>query len=359
MKIFNHAEILKKAINRTGYGIVFFIIVFAVQIPLFCGLILKLHHFSSELDLLSTPLTTAIVLLIVFVPFLTALYISIAPRIAEKNMLFCLLIFIFLSRLFFILYVDQHPVSDFSRMWNYTLNIVNTHQFISPVSLPEMRTLPYLLPITYLFQGSPFGFKLVNCLTITFSAFLIYYSTSLLFNRSAGLIALTIIAFTPETLFATEIPTHNIPGAFFLISSITSGVIIIRSINITTPSFKKLTISSLLFGFSITLADLQRNLGVFIFLSILLGAVVLFTQKRDKVNRLKLLYIVAYFILIPYLCSFTLIYAVQKYVASDDYIESMKRFGWSTIAFHANSQSLGNVYTSAVPLIPYLNNLWC
>lgn len=130
-------------------------------------------------------------------------------------MLVVLLGFAFVARLVFAFAVENQFYSDFRTMWDFAVSVVQEEHPAIATSIPEVRTLPYLLPVTWLAGGSSLGYQIANAIAGVVSALLVYGWASNIAGQRAGILALSLIVLAPEPWFATEIPTTTFPGRSF------------------------------------------------------------------------------------------------------------------------------------------------
>lgn len=323
----------------------------------------KFHHLDQFLHPHWLPLGRMLwISAIALLPFGLSLYMKKLPEIPNRRLVILVLCFIFLSRLIFVLVIDNRLIGDNLQMWTYAVKTVSTDVFELPQTIFDFRALPYFLPMAFVSGGSPLGFQLANVLTITLCAFLVWGITSMLANRRAGLIALLIVAFSPEPLFATETATHDIPGALFLLLVILVFLMLYRSIHRQTFSYKEIVALSSLLGLLLLLMNIQRSLMIFVApaMVIVLGlACVELWQDQSPIEakrllRRGLLFLVA----IPFLVFILIHFLTLNYLTSEHFRESIhyKRGSVRWIAAYANSQSVGS-HKDVVKLDPYLELL--
>ncbi|MCK7579223.1 MAG: hypothetical protein MZV65_28160 [Chromatiales bacterium] len=146
-------------------GAMSLMILIGVALPLMLGIRFRLHHAPALLA--DGPLSLWTVLLwgaLAILPFLLAISLAIRtspPRLAH---LFAIVIGALLLRTVYLIAVDDVFVSDYRIMWDFTQSVLNGDRLLRAEQLQEIRTIPFLLPVSALAGGSALGFKIGNLL---------------------------------------------------------------------------------------------------------------------------------------------------------------------------------------------------
>ncbi len=138
----------------------------------------------------------------------------------SKKLFLSLIFLITLVALYFkfkyIFSYEQDFYSDFRTMWNYALNIYN-NGFIYPNRPQTERPLAFLVPLVQLFGTSEYVFKISNVILIVCSSLILTYIISRTISKQAAILFFIILMCVPEIYFASLIPSHDIPGMFYLV----------------------------------------------------------------------------------------------------------------------------------------------
>ena len=276
-----------------------------------------------------------------------------APRTHRPAAL--LLGIIVVSRIGYTVAVDQPRFSDFAIMWDYAESIA-TGPYREPggpgdfQAMVESRAFPYLVPVARLSGGRPWGYQLANALAVGLCALLAYGFACSLANRKAGLIALWLIAFAPEPLIASEIPTHDIPGALFALLAVALGLLLLRWDSEGKRGAAPLGLG-LLLGLVLWVADLQRGMGPFLLAAILIGTVLHFAANPGR----RAGWAFVPMVLLPLLTTAVLGRTALPLIAGPTATQESAMAKWRWLAIYANSESAG--YWDLEGLLPLLRTL--
>jgi 4-amino-4-deoxy-L-arabinose transferase-like glycosyltransferase len=259
------------------------------------------------------------------------------------------------SRIGYSVAVHQQRFSDFEIMWNYA-EATATGPFQLPgatgdyEAMVESRALPYLVPVAMLSGGRPIGYQLANAIASALCALLVYGIACRTVNRKAGLMAVWIIAFSPEPLMAAEIPTHDIPGALFGLVTVTLGCLLLRE-NLERGRRGTLLGLGLLLGISLWVTDFQRGTGPFILGALLLATLigVVRTDARRSI------WLFASAVLLPLVVTSFLKRTAFPQIVGHRATRETSLASWRWLAIHGNSESIG--YFDLEGLTPVLRSL--
>lgn len=167
-----------------------------------------------------------------------------------------------IGRLLWVHLVQMTPYSDFADMWELT-NVV------AEEGLGEVRggvflerILPYLLPLRVLFGPEASSYSVPNVIVLTATSLLSYGLARLWFGVMAARFAFLFCQCSVEPWLAAEIPSHDIPGAFFTLVALGLFVLLHRALEVRR--LRVAVFLSLGCGIALTLLDLQRATGTIV-----------------------------------------------------------------------------------------------
>lgn len=172
-----------------------------------------------------------------------------------------------IGKLVYVHLVQMEPISDFAAMWALTGEIASAG-LPTPATLVEWlyleRVLPYLLPLRVLFGPEPSSYAAANVLVGVASSVGTYFLARRLFGPAAARAAFALSMVAPETWLAAEIPTHDVPGALFLVL----GLLILYAVHDRVREGRR---SAILWGAGwgllVVVLDLQRTVGTWFLLT--------------------------------------------------------------------------------------------
>ena len=317
------------------------------------GIDMTQHKLPARLDHVGLSEIIAIVALLCVFTF-AAIVLVAKKNLSHRWILIIILMAIFTSRLFYAMAFDQQLLSDFNTMWRYATDIA-ANAYSPPQNLPQLRALAYFVPIAVVFDGWAFSFQLINAVTITLSAGLVYALARMLTDGRAALMSLLIVAFAPEPLFTVDIATHEIPGTFYLLISIFLTLVIIHNLDKSVRRFASILALSSFLGLSLLFLELARNIAIFFLISVIITILISKLSGPYVVDNVRsagrqLLFTV----LVPYAVMAVGFAIINSWILKDGYNqENTRRATWVNVAVYANTQNLGR-YGDSLPLKPYL-----
>ena len=264
------------------------------------------------------------------------------------------LVLALVGRITFIIFVQTEPVSDYATMWNYARTIIEVGGFEPATSAPEKRTLAYLLPVAWLSEGAAYGYKVANFIMGLATIGLTFLIGKTAFNARIGVIAATLAALAPEPLAATVVPTHDVPGNFYMLVGLWIGMLLAKQIKYTAPPFWKITALSLALGLTIALADIVRGTGLFLLLGWLIYAVIIFVGSHHRDHRFIMVLLVC--IALPVLTSSVTKKVVHGAFVGPTYSDIEARGTYRWITAYAGQESVGD-YQDIRHIQPYVDEL--
>lgn len=278
----NHPKVICLGLD----GLTDLLVLLGVLLPLVLGLIYRLYHLPAlladgPLDSIPVYLTLPLALL----PFIAAAVVLFTERSLSKGWILVVVFLALLSRLVYVLSVDNALISDYKTMWDFAL-AVQRGELTRASSIQELRAIPYFLPLAMLVDGSRQGLELINGLTTVGTGLFVFFITRDLAGARAGLAALILAMFAPEPIFACEVATHDIPGTFFLMGSIACfhfGYKYWKTrANRTLIVLLLIALSGLMLG----MTEVQRSTGKFLLITfVLVLTMIVCCAGRDAFQR--------------------------------------------------------------------------
>lgn len=187
------------------------------------------------------------------------------------------------------------PISDFADMWALTSTIADQGLDAARSSLGNYnhkwayfeRVLPYLLPLRLAFGPGSAAYSVANTVVGGLTSLLVYWLTRPWFGARAARIALVVSLAAVETVLAAEIPTHDVPGAFYTLVALALLLAVWRLQ--AEGRMRAAFLASAGLGLAAVVLDVQRATGGVLLLSgSLLGAGVALAEKRRPAATLGL-----------------------------------------------------------------------
>lgn len=164
--------------------------------------------------------------------------------------------------------VHVEQVSDFLMMANHaevvsTAGITGATKFGPVIPILVERVLFYLVPFHYLVPSPDWVIPVANMVFSGASIYLLYLLSRRLFADSAVARVATVIAcFVPESIILTNIASHDVPGAFWVLANI---YVVVRIVQDRGSRRGQLLLAAIL-GVTLVFAELQRTVGAFLIL---------------------------------------------------------------------------------------------
>jgi hypothetical protein len=298
-----------------------------------------------------------LVLGLVAIPVSICVFLWVAKNPPKKYAFTALMLYIIGSRLIFVAIIEQPLLSDYLTMWQYVISVVN-YGYIPPDSISAVRTMAYLLPVALLFDGWQFSYQIINTLVVALCAGLVYFLTRELADGRAALIALAVVAFSPEPLFAVEITSHDIPSTLYLLTSFVLVLLIVYRIGESKSGCVRIVILSFFLGVALFFLDLQRGIGVFVYLGVFLVVVLFSLKLRKRFETMKWFAQLLFFLIVlPYSVSLVCISAVDRWLLADDLASVKSRHTLIWAASYANAESDGSWVSGLRLMSPYVSSM--
>jgi hypothetical protein len=266
---------------------------------------------------------------------LTRLFYSV--RISNRNLYITIgilsVIFVFLKYQYVVSF-DQELLSDFKSMWNFALRTNYLGEFIPPDKPQFQRPLVSLVPLVYLFGNSTMVFKIANLVFIFSSALIIVYLVSKMISNHAAILSFIIIMLVPELYFASIIPTHDIPGTFYLILYLFIAYKIDVKKSFRSKKNILYVVCLIFFGL---LLEIQRHLFFVLLVSLAIAFVLSFILSNSNLKGL--LYKLLLIIIIPFIgeqAIFSLLEDNEVLVTNEKMVKAIK-YGRPLIHTHTFS----------------------
>jgi hypothetical protein len=176
-----------------------------------------------------------------------------------------------LAKLAYVQVVQAEPVSDFASMWRISSSLLETGLEETRSGLESNRwahferILPFLFPMRAAFGPGPAAYAVPNILLGAATSLLTYRLARRWFGRTAARVALVLSLLAVETTIIAEIPTHEIPGAFYTLLALTLFQI---AWDLQARGRRRAALlAGAAFGLSVLVLDFQRSTGSVMLLS--------------------------------------------------------------------------------------------
>jgi hypothetical protein len=190
-----------------------------------------------------------------------------------------------LAKLAYVRAVQAEVVSDFASMWIVASRLAEsgleaTRGTLRAFSWPYFeRVLPFLFPMRAAFGPGPAAYAIPNVLLGAATSLLTWRLARRWFGPVAARVALVVSLAAIETVLIAEIPTHELPGAFYTLLSLT--LFQIAWDFHAQGRLRAALLAGAGLGFSILVLDFQRSTGSVMLLSTtLLGLGIAATGRR-------------------------------------------------------------------------------
>ena len=177
------------------------------------------------------------------------------------------------------------------------------------------RVLPYLLPLRLAFGPRPATYSVGNVLLGALTSLLVYGMTRRWFGAGAARVALVVSLAAVETVLAAEIPTHDVPGAFYTLLALAVFLAVweLRSLG----RHRAALLAGAGFGLAVLVLDFQRSTGnVMLLSSTLLGLAMALVEGqasgRPAADRGRRLAGALLLVLLPWMVFGTADWALRK-----------------------------------------------
>jgi hypothetical protein len=198
-------------------------------------------------------------------------------------------------KLAYVFVIRVPPVSDFAEMWALTSTIADRGLAAARSPLGTYyyrwayfeRVLPYLLPLRLAFGPGSAVYSVANTLLGGLTSLLVYRMTRPWFGARAARVALVVSLAAVETVLAAEIPTHDIPGAFYTVLALMLVLAVWRLQS--QGRMRAALLVSVGLGLAVLVLDVQRATGGVLLLSgSLLGLGLVLVERRRLLPTLAL-----------------------------------------------------------------------
>jgi hypothetical protein len=167
------------------------------------------------------------------------------------------------------------PFSDFAGMWSVASKVATEGLAATQVWAAESpgplrwiyleRVLPFLLPLRLAFGPGPTAYTIANVLANVAASGLPSGLARSWFGKTAARFAFVLSLAAPETLMASILPNHDIPGALYTLLGL---FVFDRASRLFLAGRERAALAaSLLFGLVSVVVGLQRTTGPFFVLS--------------------------------------------------------------------------------------------
>jgi hypothetical protein len=186
-------------------------------------------------------------------------------------------------RLLYVHWVDMTPVSDFAGMWETADRIAEGGFGAVRADLAQAiyleRVLPFLLPLRAAFGPEASSYAVANVFAASATSLVSYALARIWFGAMAARLAFVASQCPLETWLAMEIPSHDVPGAFFTLAALALFTLVFRAL--ADRRHRCAGFLSLATGFSLVLVDLQRTTGIFVLAAgVAVGLLALYAESR-------------------------------------------------------------------------------
>lgn len=257
------------------------------------------------------------------------------------------------ARFYFVLSFEQNYYSDFRTYWNIASDMVENG--IKPATnVYIQRALAFNYPLIYVFGNADIVFKISNVILITTSGIIASFIAGRWISYIAAIVVFAMISVFPETYYASLIPTHDIPGSFYLMISFLIAFFALEKVYNRQYIFTII----LVFILAVFLIPLQMQRGLYqIFiatfgLSLLLYSAYIFKKIynfRDFAE--KIIYPIILVVVLPYL-AYNLSYNI---LLKDNLLQSKSDrsvIRWNTLNKGSYSSQIKNLERNYLYALP-------
>jgi len=257
------------------------LILLGLTIPMFRGMSELASHFIDHLTsrriFFITSVNTLYVILI-GVLFVLIARKSLFKGISTKAFVFSAIFVGLCLKLAYVFLMDVRLISDFESMWRIVTETITSGWPERITHVHQQRVLLFLVPLARLFGNSPLVYKIGNVVILMLSSLVSFSLARRWFGEDAARASLFLILLVPETFFNLCIPTHDIPGAFLLLTSLWMLDTLLMSVD--KKSWITCLITGLFLGISVEFLEIQRSLSLVFWLAVLMFIAYRASQTR-------------------------------------------------------------------------------
>ena len=197
-------------------------------------------------------------------------------RLGDKAFLVMSAVLFLIAKLAFVHVVVKAPEGDLANYWRLAtvvaeggLEALEHEDDYNLMLVP--RIFPYFLPLVHFFGPEASSFRIANVLATILSAGLAYTFASDHFGKRPARLtfALSLLAFDPW--LTSTVSSHDIPGTLYTLAALLAYSKIPRALGAARR--RAALLYSIAFGVLTYLANLQRNVGIFLLLACFLVAI--------------------------------------------------------------------------------------
>lgn len=259
------------SLERTALAVVLLVTLAGLALPALVGLVASSYHTMEALLRPDEAFREDFALLLLVSAGLVAAARFWPGRFGDGAFVLLAVVPAVLAKLAYVQAVQAEAVSDFGGMWHVASQLAGqgleaTRSELKPFSWPHFeRVLPFLFPMRALFGHGPAAYAVPNVFLGAATSLLTWRLARRWFGPVAARVALVISLAAIETVLIAEIPTHELPGAFYTLLSLT--LFQIAWDLHAQGRLRAALLAGAGLGLSILLLDFQRSTGNVMLLS--------------------------------------------------------------------------------------------
>jgi hypothetical protein len=259
------------SLERTVRSGVLLVTAASLALPAVVGLIGSSYHVTENLLRPDAAFRTDLTLTLLASAGLVVAARAWPDRFGDRTFVLLTVVLAVVAKLAYVWAVQADAVSDFEWMWRVASWLTDqgldaTRRQLKPFSWPHFeRILPFLFPMRILFGSSPAAYAIPNVLLGAVTSLLTWRLTRRWFGRTAARVALVVSLAAVETVLIAEIPSHELPGAFYTLLSLT--LFQIAWDFHAQGRHRAALLAGAALGLSILVLDFQRSTGSVMLLS--------------------------------------------------------------------------------------------
>lgn len=215
------------SLGRTARVVVLLAAAVGLAVPAFIGLVASSYYAMESLLQANGAFRQDFLLVTLAVAGVVAAARAWPDRFGDRAFVLLAVAVAVLAKLAYVWAVQAEAVSDFIGMWRVASALADkglevTRNSLKAFSWPHFeRVLPFLFPVRAAFGPSPEAYSIPNVLLGAATSLLTWRLARRWFGRTAGRVALVLSLVAVETVLIAEIPTHEVPGAFYTLVALT------------------------------------------------------------------------------------------------------------------------------------------
>lgn len=186
-----------------------------------------------------------------------------------------------LLRIAYVVLIEVAPQGDFRQIWEFAMRFAADPRHVRPDMVEELRGVPYLAPLARLGGGNPLVVQVTNCVVVALTSLMAFRLASRHLGETPAALGVILAGLAFEPTMASELLTHDIPGALGLLAALLMFDSLDRRTTAAWGGWPVLGLGGLL-GLVLLVLNIQRGLAPFV-----LAAAFVVAVRPDLVNWLR------------------------------------------------------------------------